>query len=250
MKYFFFCILTSITFHSLSAQEMYMKPLKDLINTEDPGWAMVLQWKKDAKNKIEILPKNPEKADTALYRTQVTTRSPMGAIIYETGGILIDHGWIRILGSGSEILTRDLPSWNKGKSFDQYGEIMPFLLIADDAMGGFFALNGGAFGHQDLGKVYYFAPDNLKWEPLNITYTDFIFWAFNGDIDQFYSGYRWENWKEDVEKMGPDRAMIFYPYLWSKYDNFNDLSRKDVPISEMWTIQINFRNQLINVEME
>jgi len=39
---------------------------------------------------------------SALVAVQVTTRSPMGAIIYETGGILVDHGWIRILGSGCE----------------------------------------------------------------------------------------------------------------------------------------------------
>ena len=43
-----------------------------------------------------------EKAEFALYKTQVTTRSPMGAIIYETMNILIDNGWIRILGSGNE----------------------------------------------------------------------------------------------------------------------------------------------------
>ena len=30
---------------------------------------------------------------------QMPTSSPMGAVIYETGGILIHHGWLRILGS-------------------------------------------------------------------------------------------------------------------------------------------------------
>lgn len=38
--------------------------------------------------------------ETALLATQVTTRSPMGAVVYHTGGILVDHGWIRILGAG------------------------------------------------------------------------------------------------------------------------------------------------------
>ena len=32
---------------------------------------------------------------------QMPTSSPMGAVIYETGGILIHYGWLRILGSGS-----------------------------------------------------------------------------------------------------------------------------------------------------
>ena len=61
-----------------------------------------------------------------------------------------------------------------------------FLLVADDAMGGFFALNGGAFGNYDLGKIFYLSPDNLVWEPLEIGYSDFIYWTFTGDIDLFY----------------------------------------------------------------
>jgi hypothetical protein len=66
---------------------------------------------------------------------QLTTRSPMGAIMYTTGGILADDGWIRILGSGSTRLPRSLPDWNKGKTFITYGERAPFLLVADDAIG-------------------------------------------------------------------------------------------------------------------
>ena len=37
----------------------------------------------------------------------------MGAVIFETGGILIDEGWLRILGSGHPRLPRSLPDWNK-----------------------------------------------------------------------------------------------------------------------------------------
>ena len=147
-----------------------MKPLKELINNEESGWELIKEWMKEAKNEIEILKKNSTHADSALYRTQVTTRSPMGAIIYETGGILVDNGWIRILGSSSDKLKRSLPEWNRGKTFEEYGQVMSFLLIADDAIGGFFALNGGEFGNQNLGKIYYFSPANLEWEPLEIGY--------------------------------------------------------------------------------
>jgi hypothetical protein len=85
-----------------NGQEVIMRPLEELINKEDSGFRLIENWIKEAKNGVEILGKDSTKADTALYRTQVTTRSPMGAIIYETGGILVDNGWIRILGSGSE----------------------------------------------------------------------------------------------------------------------------------------------------
>lgn len=127
-----------------------MRTVEELINTKEPGWPLVQGWIREATNKVEILSCDSLKGRDALYKTQVTTRSPMGAIIFSTGGILIDHGWIRILGSGSSRLNRTLPDWNKGISINEFGEQPPFLLIADDAVGGFFAINGGAFG-EDFG---------------------------------------------------------------------------------------------------
>src|SRR4051812_15885417 len=167
-----------------------MRPVEELINQTDPGWILVKDWIKSAKNKVEILMVDTVKAKDALYKTQVTTRSPMGAVIYMTGGLLIDDGWIRILGSGNTKLNRTLPDWNKGKSFKEFGEAMSFLLIADDAIGGFYMLNGGGLGN-DLGKIYYFSPDNLEYEALDITYTQFLEFCFNNDLDKFYKGYRW-----------------------------------------------------------
>ena len=77
----------------------------------------------------------------------------MGTIVFHTGGILIDNGWIRIYGSGSEKLNRNLPNWNKGKTFQNFGDKPGYLIIADDAVGGFFLLNGGDLGN-DLGKIH------------------------------------------------------------------------------------------------
>jgi hypothetical protein len=221
-----------------------MRSVEELINTVKPGWKLVEEWKKEAKNGVEVLPKDSIQAREALYRTQVTTRSIMGSVIYETGGILIDDGWIRILGSGSDKLKRNLPEWNLGKSAKNYGEHMPFLLIADDAIGGFFALNGGEFGKQDLGTVYYISPDLLEWESLEIGYSDFINWAFSGDIALFYEGLRWKNWKEEVKKMGGDQVMNFYPFLWMQFDDIEKLNRKAVPIEEMWILQQDVRKKL------
>src|SRR5688500_6005748 len=139
-RHFIAAVLTLLTLTTTAQNKM--RPVDELINKTDPGWTLVKDWIKSAKNKIEVLTVDTVKAKDALYKTQVTTRSPMGAVVYMTGGLLIDDGWIRILGSGNPKLSRTLPDWNKGKSFKEFGEAPSFLLIADDAVGGFYLLNG------------------------------------------------------------------------------------------------------------
>lgn len=221
-----------------------MRAIDELINNKEPGWTSVKEWIEKAKNKVEVLPVDTNKAKDALFKTQVTTRSPMGAIIYMTGGILIDNGWIRILGSGNTKLKRNVPEWNKGKSFEEYGQAPKYLLIADDAIGGFFMLNGGGLG-TDLGKVYYFSPDNLEFESLDLTYSEFLNFCFNNDFDKFYGNNRWKNWKAEVENLDGDCVYNFFPYLWTKEGkDINKNSRKIVPIKEQFSLNLEFRKQL------
>ncbi|WP_241773537.1 DUF2625 domain-containing protein [Chryseobacterium sp. Leaf394] len=221
-----------------------MRKIEELINKEDPAWPLVKEWIDSAKNRVEVLPADPKNAEDALYKTQVTTRSPMGAIVYMTGGLLIDNGWVRILGSGSEKLNRSLPVWNKGKAFPDFGKNSSFLLIADDAIGGFFLLNGGGLG-DDLGKVYYFAPDTLEFEPLDLTYTEFLNFCFNNNLEKFYKDYRWKNWKDDTAKLKGDQVYNFFPNLWTKEGkDMNKVSRKVISAEEQYNLNIDFRKQL------
>ena len=121
-----------------------MKPLADLINRTEPAWPMLQQWIAEATNRVEVLPPIDDATrNEALYQTQVTTRSPMGAVIYETGGLLIDGGWLRILGSGHPRLPRSLPACNRSRTYRNDGVPPPFLLVGDDVVGGFFAIDGG-----------------------------------------------------------------------------------------------------------
>ncbi|MEO8534517.1 MAG: DUF2625 domain-containing protein [Flavobacterium sp.] len=239
---FFIIILMFITV--MTSAQNKMKQVDELINKADSGWPIVEGWIKTAKNKVEILPVDPSKAKDALYKIQVTTRSPMGAIVFMTGGLLIDDGWIRILGSGNAKFNRTLPDWNKGKSFKEFGETPSFLLIADDAVGGFFVLNGGGLG-TDLGMIYYFSPDNLEYEPLDVTYSEFMQFCFNNDLEKFYEGNRWKGWREEVSKLKGDEVFNFYPFLWSKEGNdINKNSRKVIPIEEQYSLNIDLRKQM------
>jgi Protein of unknown function DUF2625 len=219
------------------------KPVEELINRTDPGWTVVLDWIKQATNKVEVLPRDSVAAVDALYFVQVTTRSPMGAIVYETGGLLIDHGWIRVLGSGSARLNRSLPAWNKRKTFEEYGEHTPYYLVADDVLGGFFAINGGGLG-DDVGKVYYLSPDGLDWEPMHYSYSEFLNFCFSGPLDKFYNGFRWEGWEKEVDSLSGERAYSFMPPLWSKEGkDIRKDSRKNVAVDELYRLIFEIKKQ-------
>ena len=215
-----------------------MKQLHELINREDPGWPLVQQWIAAATNPVEVLPAPDDSTrERALVEIQVTTRSPMGAIVYESGGILVDHGWIRILGSGHPRLPRSLPDWNFGRSISESGQQPPFLLIADDVLGGFFALDGGGLG-VETGKVCYFAPDTLEWESTEKGYSDFLAWCFGGDLDLYYEGMRWPGWEEEVQNLGGDQAFHIYLPLFTSGPPVGERSRRPIPIAEMYALMV------------
>ncbi|OOF89252.1 hypothetical protein BKG94_01255 [Rodentibacter ratti] len=189
-----------------------MQTLEQLISPQSSAWPTLSQWIEQARNHCRVIKKDQPSAERELFTMQMPTSSPMGAVIYETGGILIHHGWLRILGSGSFQLPRGLMDWNFSKSFKESGEKPQYLLVADDVIGGYFALNGGSLG-ENLGKIYYFSPKDLVWHNLNFTYTEFLAWALNGDLDAFYQGLFWQNWQEEVKQLDGNQVFVFTPDL-------------------------------------
>jgi len=215
------------------------RPLEELLEREEPAWPVVQTWVSAASNVVEVLPPDPVRRDEALFDVQVTTRSPMGAVVYHTGGLLVDRGWLRFLGSGNERLLRSMPAWNKGRSTTSEGKSLGFWLIADDAIGGFFAINGGAFGSGN-GEVFYFAPDSLRWEPMNgINYSQFLIWSFSPKLAQFYQSTRWTSWESEVSSLGGDQAFSFYPPLFTKEGkSVEHCSRRPCPVAEIFSLNV------------
>lgn len=247
MKKIFSTPLFFFTFFTAFAQYQ-MRPVEQLVNTTDPGWPTVKQWIDSAKNKVEVLPGDVLKCKEALYKSQVTTRSIMGAIVYSTGGILIDDGWIRIFGSGSTKMQRTLPDWNKGKAFKEFGDRPAFFLVADDAIGGVFAINYGSFG-SDVENIYYFSPGSLQWEGLGINYEDFVQFCFNGDLEKFYSGIRWTSWRKDIQSIKADEVFHIVPPLWSvEGKNPENSVRKGVPADEEYIYNLSLLQNTSNTQ--
>jgi len=212
---------------------MSRRSLSELLDTKDPAWPLVLDWVRAAKNPVEVLAPDQEARDRVLMELQVTTRSTLGAVAHETGGIIVDKGWLRILGSGGSKLPRTISDWNFGKTYSRSGEQPKYLLIADDVVGGFFAINGGALG-PDSGNVYYLAPDTLRWESLEMGYSDFLHWCTVGDLAKFYEGQRWKSWEADVSSVGGDKSFSFYPPLFAAGPAVSERSRRAISVSELF----------------
>jgi hypothetical protein len=215
------------------------RSLDELINTQEPGLDFVRELIAEATNSVEILPCAPADGARTLLAMQVTTRSPMGAIAHGTGGLLVDHGWVRVLGAGCPRLPRDLATWNR---IDQTERRLPgALLVGDDAIGGFFALNGGALPGP-LGNLHYFAPDSLEWEDMGDSYSGWLQLLFEGDLGALSE--RWPGWAVDSDALAGDRAFSIAPPLWAQGPPIGERDRRAVPVDELWWLQQDVGRQL------
>jgi hypothetical protein len=210
-----------------------------LLDVSEPACPKVEAWTREARASVEVLSPGESRRRQALLDTQVTIGSPICAVVYHTGGILVDHSWLRILGSGHARLPRSLPDWNRGRSKDERGESLGFLLIADDAVGGFYALNGGALGTKPS-EVFYSAPDTLRWESTSgMSYTQFLAWSFSESVGSFYASMRWPGWEGELASLHGDQALSFYPYLWTaEGKDVATCSRKPCPVDEIYSLNV------------
>jgi hypothetical protein len=220
-----------------------MRPLADLLST-DPAWPLVQSWIAEATHAVDALPADRARAEPVLLALQVTTRSPMGALALETGGLVIDGGWLRVLGGGCARMDGDLARWNGLGERPLVPPHEGLLVVAHDAVGGFFALDGGALG-DGKGGVFYFAPDSLEWEDLDLGYSDWLGAMLGDAIDEFYEDTRWEGWQTEVAAAGPDRGISIAPPLWTAESRpIEKASRRAVPMAELWRFHHEIAAQL------
>ena len=129
----------------------------------------------------------------------------MGALAYGCGSIVIDGGWLRVLGSGRERMKRGIYGFSLGKSFSKAEQMPSYLLVADDVLGGFFAINGGAFDGK-AGNVFYFALDSGEWEDTQLSYSRFFTGRFAAIYLNFTSFTAGTVGGEDVRKISLDKS--------------------------------------------
>lgn len=114
-----------------------------------------------SQKNIMIFDKNLDFGEEALEKLQITSKSALGAVLLNTSGVVIDN-WIRILGHEG-VEHSGILSINVFENGDIPQRIENMLIVANDIVGGVFAINASMFD-EGIGKVWYFALDTLEWE--------------------------------------------------------------------------------------
>lgn len=127
---------------------------------------------------------------------------------------------------------RSLVGWNAACGIDFAAGAPPMLLVADDVLGGMFAINGGGIAGT-AGDVFYYAPDTLECEGLGRGYTDFVHFLLSGDLAKFYADARWTGWQDETEALPGDRAVHLYPPLWATAPSVDARHRGAVTLRDM-----------------
>jgi hypothetical protein len=209
-------------------------------------WSELLSDKQDALSRIrervdgsphhvEFLSCQVFEGRRVLEALQVTTRSHLGALALHTGGLLVDHGWLRVLGAGNERLPRALDTWNGLPSERRFDE---GLLVADDVLGGFFAW----FSEHET--VHYLAPDTLHWEDLELGYGDWLHAMLGDSLAEFYESLRWPGWQNEVSTLGATHSFNVWPPLVVSGPPLARRTRRAVPVEESWSLHLDMARQL------
>jgi hypothetical protein len=215
-----------------------MRELSELVEVEEPAWPVLTERLAGSAAPVRVLPVDPVAGRTCLHRLQVTARSFLGAMALECGGLVLDGGWLRVHGGGGPDL-RGLGEVNDLSAAVVFGPPLR-LVVGHDVLGGVFALNGpGSEGAEHPGRpgeMVYFAPDSLRWEPMETTYSSWLLWMLAGNLEGFYEGLRWTGWREEVEALGLGQGLAVRPRPRSGEQTPADpaaASRRAVPLGEL-----------------
>ncbi len=218
-----------------------MRTLNELLSGES-ALPMIKALITQAENHIEVLEGSTQAGSETLQRLQITTSSPMGAIAHHTGGLLLEDGWIRIIGHGHARLPQQLHTWTQQLDWPQ--PTPKLLVIAYDVLGGLFVLGGAALPGKP-GDVFYFAPDTLEFEPLEVGYTGFLSWSMTKEgVADFYQDHRWPSWRDDTKSLAPNHIFSFYPFMFSQEFDPQTATRRAIPTQEAVNLLLNLSNAL------
>lgn len=211
---------------------MTIRSAEELASVENPAWSSIHATVTEPGSVAHPLPVAPVDGQATLYMLQVTAASALGALALNCGGLLVDGGWLRILGGGSD----GLPSLASANGLTRPSATQappPCLTVAFDVLGGRFAIDGGGLGI-NAGNVCYWAPDSLAWEDTGLGHAAFVHAFVTGAATEFYKDFRWPGWAEQVAALALDQGMSLWPPPFTaEGKDLTAVSRRPIPFVEL-----------------
>ena len=219
------------------------RSLDELQDVEQPAWPALEAALSASSIDVAVLPVDRASAEQVLLRLQVTVGSTLGALAVNTGGLVVDRGWLRILGGGGA----GLPDIATATGCDARIASPTMLIVGYDVLGGRFAVNGGALDGAP-GEVHYWGPDTLEWSPIGAGHTAWVEWALSGGLDEFYADLRWSGWESEVPQVEVGKGLSVYPFPFSKEGrDIGGASRRPVPFPELLSVLDDLALQVSNL---
>ena len=185
---------------------------------ESLAWTLVQRWIAQAANDVAVLPADPDAAPAALEALALTDRSVLGALALNTGGLAIDHGWLRVLGGPNLLKWRD--------------RLDGGFVVGHDVVAGFYAVD------QSEGEVRYLAPETLEWVGIEMGHSEWVHWTLAGDLEAFYTTLRWPGWEEESAALSHDQGLKIDPPPFTREGrSIAAASRKPAPMTKLWDRQ-------------
>jgi hypothetical protein len=209
-----------------------MRQLLELVETPQPAWPAVREAIDSAPVVVQVLRGNRARCDETLLRLQVTTRNVLGALVHQTGGLLVDEGWLRHLGGGCA----GLPDVATANGIDARWP-------ADRRTGG--AGHRARRARRPVRRQRHVAPrrrgrgallraDTLRWEPLEVDHAEFVAWSMSGATSEFYAAFRWTGWEDEVRHLPLSMGVCLVPppFLTTGRD-VSGITRRVIPWDDL-----------------
>jgi hypothetical protein len=146
---------------------------------------------------------NHQDTEDALEAAGLARGSLLATLLKLSNGMILDGGWIRILGLTERACGRSLAGWNQDASWrEAWGDgLRGKLCFADDPLGNQYAINLGEDGrgnwHVCLGSVV-----DHSWKGLDCTFGQWLERVFAGKHVEWYDPDLLPTWRAAAEARG------------------------------------------------
>lgn len=197
-------------------------------------WKEIEQLFEESSNRIRLKRLNNEDK-SIIEELNVNEQSVLGQVLLNVSSVVIND-YLRIWGNDElNILFQN----DRVKQFYSGNK----LIVANDIWGGLFAISNGDF-EGNVRNIWYFAPDLLEWENLDINYADFLSWVCGSGLEEFYQSFRWKDIDSMLREVNLNQAILIYPFMWAVECNLETADKKIVPLEELIAINADYQKKL------